>query len=99
MPVTKHLLVINVIVWLATFVFEQTGVVDLYQWLGLHFWLGSDFNPAQFFTYMFMHGGFGHLFVNMFSLWMFGVLLEKLMGSKRYLFFYLSCWQIDISTT
>jgi len=91
MPVTKHLLVINVIVWLATFVFEQTGVVDLYQWLGLHFWLGSDFNPAQFFTYMFMHGGFGHLFVNMFSLWMFGSLIEKVLGSKRYLFYYISC--------
>lgn len=91
MPVTKHLLIINLIVWLATFVFEQTGVIDLYRWLGLHFWKGSDFNPAQFFTYMFMHGGFVHLFLNMFSLWMFGSLIEKVLGSKRYLFYYISC--------
>ncbi len=91
MPVTKHLLIINLIVWLATFVFERTGVLDLYQWLGLHFWQGSDFNPAQFFTYMFMHGGFIHLFCNMFSLWMFGSLIEKALGSKRFLFYYISC--------
>ena len=91
MPVTKHLLVINLIVWLATFVLEQKGVIDLNEWLGLHFWKGSAFNPAQLFTYMFMHSGFTHLFVNMFSLWMFGSLLERVLGSKRYLFYYISC--------
>ena len=91
MPVTRHLLLINIIVWLATFVFEQTGTFDLTRWLGLHFWKGSNFNIVQFFTYMFMHGGFTHLFFNMFSLWMFGSLLERVLGSKRYLFYYISC--------
>lgn len=93
MPVTKHLLIINVIVWLATIVFGRAGIIDLERYLGLHFWLGSDFNPAQLFTYMFMHdsSGFAHIFFNMFSLWMFGSLIEKVMGSKRYLFYYISC--------
>ena len=91
MPVTRHLLLINIIVWLTTFVFEQTGTFDLTRWLGLHFWKGSNFNILQLFTYMFMHGGFTHLFFNMFSLWMFGSLLERVLGSKRYLFYYISC--------
>ncbi len=91
MPVTKHLLVINIIAWLATVVFQRTGMVDLEYWLGLHFWKASDFNPAQLFTNMFMHAGILHLFVNMFMLWMFGSLLERVLGSKRYLFYYISC--------
>ena len=92
-PVTKHLLLINLVVWLATLVFQQTHIIDLERWLGLHFWKGSYFNPAQLFTYMFMHDtrGFTHIFFNMFSLWMFGSLLERVLGSKRYLFYYISC--------
>lgn len=93
MPVTKHLLIINVIMWLATNVFQRAGVVDLNRWLGLHFWQASEFNPIQLLTSMFMHDtpGIAHIFFNMFSLWMFGSLLERVMGSKRYLFYYLSC--------
>ena len=91
MPVTRHLLVINIIMWLASFVFQQTGLIDLNRWLGLHYWKGSHFNVLQFITYMFMHAGFTHLFFNMFSLWMFGSLLEKVLGSKRYLFYYITC--------
>ncbi len=93
MPVTKHLLVINLLMWLATLAFRQAGIIDLEQWLGLHFWKGSQFNVAQLFTYMFMHdtSGFTHIFFNMFSLWMFGSLLERMLGSKRYLFYYISC--------
>ncbi len=93
MPVTKHLLIINVLMWLATIVFQRTGIIDLDRWLALHFWQGSHFNPAQLFTYMFMHDtrGVAHIFFNMFSLWMFGSLLERVLGSKRYLFYYISC--------
>jgi len=93
MPVTRHLLIINVIMWLATIVFQRAGIVDLQRWLGLHFWQASEFNPAQLFTYMFMHdsSGFTHVFFNMFSLWMFGSLLERVLGSKRFLFYYISC--------
>lgn len=93
MPVTRHLLIINVIVWLATIVFGRVGIIDLERYLGLHFWLGSDFIPTQLFTYMFMHDsrGIAHIFCNMFSLWMFGSLLERVLGSKRYLFYYITC--------
>ena len=93
MPVTRHLLLINVIMWLATIVFQHAGIVDLHRWLGLHFWQASQFQPAQLLTYMFMHdsSGFAHIFFNMFSLWMFGSLLERVLGSKRYLFYYISC--------
>lgn len=91
--VTKNLLIINGIMWLATVVFNATGTVDLTRWLGLHFWQGSDFKPWQLVTYMFMHdsSSITHLFFNMFSLWMFGSLLEHTLGRQRYIFFYLFC--------
>ena len=83
--------------WVATILLKQRGLVDLDNILGLHFWQASDFKIYQFFTYMFMHDssgfstGIAHIFFNMFSLWMFGMLLERVMGAKRYLFFYISC--------
>ena len=73
MPVvTKNLLIINVLMWFASIVLRGRGI-DLTEYLGLHFWLASDFNPAQLLTYMFMHdtSGIAHLFFNMFSLFMF----------------------------
>ncbi|MBP5498458.1 MAG: rhomboid family intramembrane serine protease [Muribaculaceae bacterium] len=90
--VTKNLLIINVLMWIATIVLGRQDI-DLIEWLGLHFWRASDFNAAQLVTYMFMHDNttFTHLFFNMFSLWMFGVTLERVLGAKRYLFFYLAC--------
>lgn len=90
--VTKNLLIINTLMWLAQITFPRVGI-DLTSILGLHFWGASDFNPAQLITYMFMHddGSFSHLFFNMFSLLMFGPLLERTLGSKRFLFYYLSC--------
>jgi len=50
-----------------------------------------SFYPWQLFTYMFLHGGFFHLLLNMFALWMFGVELENLWGQKRFLTYYLVC--------
>ncbi len=49
------------------------------------------FYPWQLITYQFMHGGFSHIFFNMFALWMFGVEVEYLMGSKKFIYFYLLC--------
>lgn len=95
--VVKNLLIINVLMWLATMVLKSRGIVDLDDYLALHFWKGSDFIPTQFFTYMFMHdsnsvqGGLIHLFCNMFNLWMFGTLLERAFGYKRFLFYYIMC--------
>jgi membrane associated rhomboid family serine protease len=48
-----------------------------------------DFKPWQFITYMFLHGNFGHIFFNMFALWMFGYMLENVWGGRRFLVYYL----------
>ncbi|MDO4165461.1 MAG: rhomboid family intramembrane serine protease [Bacteroides sp.] len=88
--VTKNLLIINVLMFLATIV-AQTYNIELDDYLGLHFVLAENFNAAQLITYMFMHGGFTHVFFNMFAVWMFGRILEQVWGPRRFLFYYLAC--------
>lgn len=96
-PVTKNLIIINVLMWLSTIVFRNAGIVDLDQYLALHHYKASNFGVWQLFTYMFMHDtssgymGFAHIFFNMFNLWMFGGLIERRLTNKRYLFYYLTC--------
>ena len=91
-PVTRHLIITNVVVWLISCFLLYTQNFDLDRYLGLHYFGASDFNPAQLITYMFMHDnhGIAHIFFNMFSLYMFGRLLEQVLGGKRFLFFYIS---------
>lgn len=91
--VTKNLLIINVLLWFATVVLIRTMSLDLTDWLGLRYWRAADFNAYQLLTYMFMHdsSSITHVFFNMFSLWMFGRILERTLGSKRFLFYYLTC--------
>ena len=89
-PVVKHLLIINALLFLATFTLNRFNV-DLSDYLGLHFFLAKDFMPYQLLTYMFMHANFEHIFFNMFALWMFGNTLENIWGSKRFLLFYIVC--------
>lgn len=89
-PVTKNIIIINALVFLATIVLKGRGI-DLTTYLGLHFFMASDFNPAQFITYMFMHANWMHIFFNMFAVWMFGVTLERIWGPKRFLLFYIVC--------
>ncbi len=88
--VTKNLLIINVLCFFGGVVAMKYGI-DLNDLLGLHFFMASDFNPAQLITYMFMHGGFQHIFFNMFALWMFGRTLEQVWGPKRFLSYYMVC--------
>lgn len=89
-PVTKNLIIINILFFLATYVFAGRGV-DLNYDFGLHFILSPDFRIYQPVTYMFLHGGFTHILFNMFALWMFGRIVEYEWGSQRYLLFYLVC--------
>ena len=89
-PVTKHLLIINVLMLLAKYVAERYGI-DFDSLLGLHFFMASDFRLHQLFTYMFAHASFTHLFFNMFAVWMFGRIMEQVMGSRRFLFYYIVC--------
>jgi len=88
-PVVKNLLIINGLFFLATIALDSSMRIDLYKILGLHFPGAQDFAPYQFITYMFMHGGFTHLFFNMFALWMFGNTLENVWGPNRFVIYYL----------
>lgn len=87
---TKNLLVINILAFIATWVLQRSGI-DLTALCGLHFFLASDFHFYQFFSYMFLHGGFTHLLFNMFALWMFGSVIERVWGPKKFLFYYIVC--------
>ena len=91
--VTKNLLIINVLVYLVEFFMnpQSPGQSVLAEWGGLHFFLASDFHLFQFITYQFLHGGFAHLFFNMFALWMFGCVIENVWGSKKFIFYYILC--------
>lgn len=86
--ITTHLIIINCLLLAAASILEKRGI-DLNSLLGLHY-IGSDnYHWWQSITYMFMHGNFTHLFNNMFSLYMFGRLLEMVWGEKRFLVYYL----------
>lgn len=88
--ITKNLLIINVLMFAAYFVFSRLNI-NLNRLLGLHFFLESDFHLYQLVTYMFMHAGLSHIFFNMFALWMFGRIVETVWGPKRFLTYYLTC--------
>lgn len=88
--VTRNLLIINVLVYLLASVVEL-GEKSLTDWGALHFFMASDFHVYQFITYQFLHGGFTHLFFNMFALWMFGCVIENVWGPKKFIFYYIFC--------
>ncbi len=90
--IIKNLLIINVLVFIAQQTVEKGSHPDLLNDLfALHTWQSPLFKPWQFITHLFMHGSIGHIFSNMFALWMFGSVLENLWGPKRFLTFYLIC--------
>jgi membrane associated rhomboid family serine protease len=79
----RNLLIINVVVFILQGSIFNPSVFALY-----HF--GSDyFNPIQFVTHMFLHADWAHLFSNMFTLFMFGPMLERFWGTQRFLIFFL----------
>lgn len=95
--VTKNLLLANCIVWLLDSLFQRYGI-HLVEWFGLMNWSFSAFATGQGsfhlwqpFTYMFMHAGFDHLFCNMFAVLMFGPILERTWGERKFLLYYLVC--------
>ena len=83
--VVRTLLLIN----LAAFIIDQ--FLHISNVLGLYYIGTPYFHVYQFVTYMFMHGGFSHIFFNMFALWMFGRIMEQVWGPKRFLIYYLVC--------
>jgi membrane associated rhomboid family serine protease len=87
-PVIKNLLIINVLVFLAQ---QAMGAneIKMLNLLALHDIHSVFFRPHQLITYLFLHGGWDHIFFNMFALWMFGAILENYWGGKRFLVFYM----------
>lgn len=96
--VTRNILIINVLVFLADYVlvskglfmFEPRLAITQPYWYGaLHHFTSDYFMPHQLVTYMFLHGGFSHMFFNMFAVFMFGRTLETVWGAKRFLIYYM----------
>lgn len=89
-PIVLNLIIINVLVFLIQMFFDgQEEQVTAK--LALFPYNSEYFRPYQLVTHMFAHGGIGHIFFNMFALWMFGTMLERVWGPKRFLIFYLIC--------
>jgi membrane associated rhomboid family serine protease len=90
-PVVKNIILINVLMLIADWTAKSVFGVDLNAILGLYFPKSEHFMPLQILTHMFMHGGFMHLFFNMFALYMFGGILENIWGPKRFFIYYMVC--------
>lgn len=88
-PVVKNLLIINVIFFVATYVLRNT--FDMDKWLAVYYFDCPQFRLWQVISYMFMHANIGHIFFNMFALFMFGPILEYSMGAKKFFNFYFIC--------
>ncbi len=95
-PVIKNLLIINGVVFVLQMIMQGItfqGVPGAYlldHWFALNP-IGYNFQVWQLITYQFMHGGFTHILFNMFALWMFGIEIENMWGSNKFLIFYLMC--------
>lgn len=103
--VVKHLLIINVLVYLGTHLMgepdlntqlqliNEANVDNFDAWGRLRFAVfypsSPYFHSYQVVTYMFMHGNLTHIFFNMYALYMFGTAVESVWGPKRFLFYYL----------
>lgn len=88
--VTKNILILNVLFFIATVVMENKGI-SLIEVLGAHYVNSPLFEPYQIVTHFFMHSGIWHLVMNMWLFVMLGSYLEKLWGEKRFFIFYISC--------
>jgi membrane associated rhomboid family serine protease len=86
-PITRNLLIANAAIWLLSLFFKPF----LFEIFALHpNAVINDLAVWQLFTYMFLHGSFFHLFFNMFfGLWMFGREIERTLGSRYFLRFYI----------
>ncbi len=87
-PIVKNLMIIMGIVFLLQMVVSgwfdlYFGLVPVLVWKKYFVW--------QLFTYIFLHGGFGHIFFNLLALYMFGGELENYWGSKKFLFYFFFC--------
>ncbi len=97
-PVIKSLLIINVVVFFFTIIADNIVIGNTLLGDLIVYYFGLipfshpvlTFYPWQLITYQFLHANFTHLFFNMFMLWIFGLEIENLMGSNKFLIFYLA---------
>ena len=89
-PVTKNLLIINIIIWIAMAMVRPVSAL-LESYGALYYFTSDQFLPWQLLSYMFIHANFTHLLFNMWALFMFGVMMERVLGSAKFLFYYISC--------
>lgn len=87
--VVKNIIMINVLMLLGYYAARSVFGIDLNGILGLYFPKSENFMPLQILTHMFMHGGIWHLFFNMYALFIFGQVLERVWGPKRFLIYYM----------
>ena len=96
-PIVLNLIIVNVLVWIAQLIMDRTtGLTDK---IALYSFNTSEFRPYQLVTHMFAHSSYDpfgnvqflHILFNMYGLWMFGTVLERVWGPKRFLIFYLAC--------
>ena len=83
-PVVKNLLLLNVVMYLITML---TGNF-MYENFALFYFKSPFFKPFQLVTHMFMHGGFTHILFNMYTLFIFGSVLERVWGGQKFLLYY-----------
>lgn len=91
-PIIKQIIIINIVVFLVQTLAGsiQYGTEFMSRYFALNpFGERANFQIWQIFSYQFMHANFSHIFWNMFMLWMFGNEIENIMGSRKFLFFYL----------
>ncbi|MCF6366721.1 MAG: rhomboid family intramembrane serine protease [Bacteroidales bacterium] len=84
----KGLLIINVAVFAVSFLIESSSNVIVAREIGLYFFKSELFKPYQVITHMFMHGGLMHLVFNMYALWLFGQVIERVWGAKKFLIYF-----------
>jgi hypothetical protein len=90
--IVLNLIIINTLVFFAQNIFGGMNEFSKFNNLfALHHFKSPDFRPYQLVTHMFMHGSFFHLLANMFGLWMFGSMMERVWGPKKFLTFFIIC--------
>jgi len=88
-PAVANILFANIILFVVTYLIRSQG--DLSEFLGAYYPSSPKFHAWQIITHMFMHGGLTHILFNMFGLYTFGIILENVWGTERFVYFYFLC--------
>ena len=103
-PVTRNLLIANIVLFALQLLLDDENTLAITRWLAL--WpighdiavnlgdgniVGLGFRPWQLVSYAFLHGSVMHIVLNMYALYMFGGLLERVMGARRFTLYYFVC--------